>query len=369
MANPKSYEEVNLSCASHDYPIYIGVDLLSNVDLLKRHISSGKVLIVTNDLVAPLYLESVQKAFAPHLRDTVIIPDGEVYKNQTTLMMIYDALVNHGHHRDTTLVALGGGVVGDITGFAAATFQRGVRFLQLPTTLLAQVDASIGGKTAINHPKGKNMIGSFHQPQAVIISLNTLTTLPEREFRAGIGEIIKYALLVGGDFFNLVRKELAVGLSASSSQLPSMIAECCRIKAGFVQEDERDQGLRALLNLGHTFAHALEAITNYQRWLHGEAVGMGLYCAAKLSYQLGFLELSDLMLTDALLECAHLPRRIPKDIDRVGLKTLMLGDKKVANEKLRFVLMRSVGDCFLDDHVSLDDLDHLLLTAVEGDER
>ena len=359
---------MDVHAATHEYPIYIGSNLLSDGELLRRHVYAAQVLIVTNETIAPLYLARVQQAFSSMQCDVVLLADGEIYKNQKSLFTIYDALIKHHHHRDTTLVALGGGVIGDMTGFAAATYQRGVRFIQLPTTLLAQVDASIGGKTAINHPQGKNMIGSFHQPHAVIMDLNTLMTLPEREFRAGLAEVIKYSLLVGGDFLNNLRVILAEELThASRKQLGALIAQCCAIKARFVQEDEREAGQRALLNLGHTFAHALEAYTHYQRWLHGEAVAIGLYCAALLSNQLGHLDNGSLGIIDALLLAAKLPRRIPKEIDIQALYVLMFNDKKVINKMLRFVLMRAPGDCYIETEVPEDCLRQVLMNAVEGD--
>ena len=295
-----------------------------------------------------------------------MLADGEAHKNQHSLFAIYDALIKHRHNRDTTLVALGGGVIGDMTGFAAATYQRGVRFIQIPTTLLAQVDSSVGGKTAINHQQAKNMLGSFYQPHAVIMDLATLTTLPMREFSAGLGEVIKYGLLAGGDVLTHIQSILADGLKPTSTErLSELIEQCCRIKAEFVQEDERETGRRVLLNLGHTFAHALESYTDYQRWLHGEAVAIGLYCAALLSYQLGIFPLSDLTLVDSLLANAKLPSRIPKDIDLVDLHALMFNDKKIKNKTIRFVLMRGLGDCFLDDQVTDESLRRVLSSAVE----
>ncbi len=359
--------QLTIQLENHEYPIYIGTNLLSDAALLNRHIHAEQVLIVTNNTIAPLYLDRVQRAFASLQCNVLELADGEDYKNQHSLFAIYDALTNHHHNRDTTLVALGGGVVGDITGFAAATYQRGVRYIQLPTTLLAQVDASIGGKTAINHRQAKNMVGSFYQPQAVIMDLNTLTTLPEREFRAGLAEVIKYGVLAGGEFLNRLTATLASELTpASTNILADLIAQCCRIKAEFVQEDERETGRRVLLNLGHTFAHALEAYTHYQRWLHGEAVAIGLYCAALLSYQLGMIQSSTLAAIDRLLENAHLPRRIPQDIDLVALYALMFKDKKIRNKMLRFVLMRALGDCYLDSQVAARSIRRVLRCAVGG---
>ena len=368
MAKSDIYHKLGILCGTHEYPIYIGENLLSDTALLCRHIEASQVLIVTNETLAPLYLPRVQQAFSSRQCDVVVLPDGEYYKNEKNLFAIYDALIKYDHHRDTTLIALGGGVIGDIAGFAAATYQRGVGFIQLPTTLLAQVDASIGGKTAINHSLGKNMIGSFYQPQAVLIDLNTLETLPEREYRAGLAEVIKYGLLVGGELLNTLHSLLAKEWAAiSTQQLAALIAQCCYIKAEIVEDDERETGRRALLNLGHTFAHALEAYTHYQRWLHGEAVAIGLYCAALLSHQLGCLDKASLALVDTLLTIAKLPRRIPKEIDLLNLQALMLKDKKVKDKTMRFVLMRAPGDCYLEAGVTEKNLRQVLVEAVQGD--
>lgn len=368
MAKFEIYQQVTVSCIEHNYPIYIGINLLSDAEILRRHIKSLQVLIVTNSTIAPLYLSRVQQAFSMMQCEVVVIPDGEQHKNEKQLFAIYDALIKQHHHRDTTLVALGGGVVGDITGFAAATYQRGVNFIQLPTTLLAQVDASIGGKTAINHPFGKNMIGNFHQPQAVLIDLITLKTLPAREFRAGLAEVIKYGLLVGGEFLHRLNVMLANELApVDSQQFAELIAHCCEIKAGIVSQDEKESGCRALLNLGHTFAHALEACTHYQRWLHGEAVAIGLYCAALLSHQLGYITKTDLDFVDKLLANAKLPRRIPKDLDLLNLQAMMFNDKKVKNNTLRFILIKAFGDCYLENGVTKEDLRRVLKEATQGD--
>ncbi len=371
MANPDSYQQLIIKLPGHSYPVFIGFNCLSDVELLRRHVHGEQVLIVTNETVAPLYLDLVQRAFTTLQCDVVILADGEEHKNQHSLFAIYDTLIKQNHHRDTTLIALGGGVIGDITGFAAATYQRGVRFIQLPTTLLAQVDASVGGKTAINHLLAKNMIGSFYQPHAVIMDLDTLSTLPERELRAGFAEVIKYGLLAGGAFLQVLSKMLEQEhdlFSASSGTLADLVVRCCQIKVDYVQDDERETGVRALLNLGHTFAHALEACTHYQRWLHGEAVAIGLYCAALLSHQMGYLKQSNLELVDLLLLQAKLPRRIPHDIDLTVLHSLMYNDKKIQNNTLRFVLIRAPGDCYLDDTITNDCLRYALNHAVEGDE-
>jgi 3-dehydroquinate synthase len=368
MASHKIEHELDIVCSSHQYPILIGHGLLEDHQKLRAYVKGSQVMIVTNDTLAPLYLKSVQQAFSSLQCNTVVLPDGEPHKNLNSLSHIYDALIHHQHHRDTTLIALGGGVIGDITGFAAATYQRGVRFIQLPTTLLAQVDASVGGKTAVNHPLGKNMIGSFHQPDAVIMDLNTLETLPEREFNAGLAEVIKYALLMGGDCLLLLEQVLQVGFASKSSKaLADLIAHCCGIKAKFVEEDEREQGRRALLNLGHTFGHALESYTQYERWLHGEAVAMGLYCAALLSKQLGYLTQADLQRLDLMLKAAQLPSRIPKDIDLKQIQALMLKDKKVKNKQLHVVLIRAWGDCYIESTLSDAMILQALMGAVDGE--
>lgn len=368
MAKFELDQELIVRLPGHDYPILIGYHALEDEELLRRNVLSKQVLIVTNTTIAPLYLRYVQSAFADRQCDAVILEDGEAFKNQQSLFKIYDSLIAKQHHRDTTLIALGGGVIGDITGFAASTYQRGVRFIQIPTTLLAQVDASVGGKTAINHPKAKNMIGSFHQPHAVIIDLNSLHTLPSREFRAGLAEVIKYAVLVGGEFFDLVYSALEEGLDANhAKKLPAIIGKSCQIKAEIVEADERETGQRALLNLGHTFAHALEAYTHYNRWLHGEAVAIGIYCAALLSYQLGQIDEKELHLVDKMLMMAKLPCRIPADIDLNELRALMSQDKKIKDKSLRFILMRAVGNCYIENKVSEDSLLLSLQTAVEGD--
>lgn len=265
------------------------------------------------------------------------------------------------------MIALGGGVIGDITGFAASTYQRGVPFIQVPTSLLAQVDASVGGKTAINHPAGKNMIGSFYQPQAVIIDVSTLHSLADREFKAGLAEIIKYAILEGGDFLKDLHHQLKNGISKNSEELPHLIAQCCTIKARFVVSDEREHGVRALLNLGHTFGHALEAYTHYQRWLHGEAVAIGLYCAAFLSYEIGLIDYSIVELIEQMLEWSGLPHKIPKEIDLTQLTHLMSLDKKIKNGCLRFVVLRDFGDCYLDDKVTEHHVYKALVASVEGE--
>lgn len=367
MAKPEILKQLGVNLPGQHYPIIIGNSLLSDKSLWQRLVPSGKVMIVSNHTVAPLYLSLLQQAFGDYQCDSVILQDGEKYKNQESLFAIYDALIEKGHHRDTTLLALGGGVVGDITGFAAATYQRGVRYLQIPTTLLAQVDASVGGKTAINHPLGKNMIGSFYQPQAVVMDLTTLKSLPAREFNAGVAEVIKYAVLAGGDCLLKLKALLKTKHKSNPAQWAEMIAICCQIKADFVEEDERESGPRALLNLGHTIGHALEAYTHYQRWLHGEAVAIGLYCAALLSAEICNLPKESIDEIEQLLVHADLPRRIPVDVDLKQLHSLLFKDKKIKNNKLRFVLIKNMGDCYLEEQVDETCLSKVLKRAVEGE--
>lgn len=367
MAKFEGYTQIDVTLPGYQYPILICRKGVSDSSLLRRLVVSKQVLIVTNSTIAPFYLELIQSAFTGIQCDVVILADGEEFKNEQSLSAIYNSLIQNRHHRDTTVIALGGGVIGDIAGFAASTYQRGVPFIQIPTTLLAQIDASVGGKTAINHALGKNLIGSFYQPQAVLIDLDTLQTLPEREFRSGLAEMIKYALLSGGGFLEKLLSALKQGLTKKSPQLPDLIACCCEIKARFVENDEREAGQRALLNLGHTFAHALETYTNYQQWLHGEAVAIGLYCAAVLSQNMGLLDSKDVTLVEQMLKYAHLPHKIPKSIDLSQLRDLMSLDKKVKNNCLRFVVIKKPGECYLDDKVTEHCLHNTLITAVEGD--
>jgi 3-dehydroquinate synthase len=355
--------EVWVSVPTRSYPIIIGDNLLSDKKRISQYVIGHQAMIVSNKTVAPLYLSQLQQSLIDKQCDVVLLDDGEQYKNQQSLTYLLDNLLAKNHHRDTTLIALGGGVIGDLTGFAASIYRRGVNFLQIPTTLLAQVDASVGGKTAINHPLGKNMIGSFYQPCAVISDSATLTTLPMREFNAGFAEIIKYALLCGGNFLLQVQKMLQTN-AINPSNLKSIINQCCQIKARFVKQDEQEKGVRVLLNLGHTIAHALEAYTHYKRWLHGEAVSIGLYCAALLSYQVYGLDKQSLELIDRLLMWAKLPRRIPNDIDLKQLQELMSHDKKNKNNTLCFIIIKKLGTCYLEEQISNAHIQTMLQSAV-----
>ncbi|MBA2648131.1 MAG: 3-dehydroquinate synthase [Legionella sp.] len=363
MAKFELCAQIDVPLPEHQYPILICRRGLADTHLLRSYVQSNKVCIVTNETIAPLYLAQVQKQVSSIHCDVVILEDGEKFKNNDSLYAVYDTLLKNKHHRDTTIIALGGGVIGDLAGFAASTYQRGVKLIQIPTTLLAQIDASVGGKTAINHALGKNMIGSFYQPQMVMIDLETLNTLPTREFQSGLAEMIKYGLLVGGGFLAMLTQSLKAGLTVSNPELASLIGQCCKIKADFVVHDEREEGRRALLNLGHTVAHALETYTNYTQWLHGEAVAIGLYCAALLSVKLDLLEVKWLELLKEMLVQANLPYKIPATIDLKKLLDIMKLDKKIKNNCIRFVVIKNPGDCYLEDTVPMSHLQNVLSCA------
>jgi 3-dehydroquinate synthase len=336
-------ETLKVDLGDRSYPIYIGVEILSNPEFFKSHIRSKKVMIVSNTTVAPLYESGLRAALADFEVDSVILPDGEQYKNWETLNLIFDALLEKRHSRNTTLIALGGGVVGDMTGFAAASYQRGVDFIQVPTTLLSQVDSSVGGKTAINHPLGKNMIGAFYQPKAVVIDVKSLSTLPEREVSAGLAEVIKYGLIRDPDFFAWLEASVCDLRALDKDALSYAIKTSCACKAGVVEEDETEGGVRAILNLGHTFGHAIENYAGYGNWLHGEAVGAGLAMAARMSSILGDVSNDDLERILALLENSGLPTSGPKEMSRTDYLSLMSVDKKVLDGSLRLVLLKSLG--------------------------
>ena len=346
---------LTISLSSRSYPIYIGANLLHDKTLLQKHLRSQQVLIVSNPTVADRYLAAVQKALTDYQCDIVLLPDGEKYKSIETLQEIFTTLLSHRHRRQTTLLALGGGVIGDMTGFAAACYQRGVDFIQLPTTLLAQVDSSIGGKTAVNHKLGKNMIGAFHQPRAVIADIATLATLPEREFCAGLAEIIKAALIKDKVFFEWLELHIDDLLTKKTDILIEAVAQSCAIKAAIVECDETEQtGERALLNLGHTFGHAIETCLNYESHLHGEAVAMGLILAAKLSQQCGFISREDVVRIQRLLERAHLPTQVPNSLRIDDLLIAMQRDKKIINKQLAFIVLKAIGEATLITTIPLE---------------
>lgn len=339
---------VNVELKERRYPIHIGVGLLS--DESRYPLKSGdKVMIVTNPTVAQHYLAQVTETLEKIgcLVESVLLPDGEKYKTLDSLNLIFTALLKANHGRDTTIIALGGGVIGDVAGYAAASYQRGVRFIQIPTTLLAQVDSSVGGKTAVNHELGKNMIGAFYQPCAVIIDTLTLSTLPKREVNAGLAEVIKYGIILDAEFFLWLEQHIDQLVALAPEALQKCIARCCQIKADVVARDETEKGDRALLNLGHTFGHAIETHLGYGNWLHGEAVAAGMLMAAVLSEQLGDLSLEDVARIEKLLARANLPTVSPDSMQAEDYLPHMMRDKKVLAGKLRLVLLKKLGQAYV----------------------
>ncbi|HHB91675.1 MAG TPA: 3-dehydroquinate synthase, partial [Thioploca sp.] len=314
---------LQVDLGTRSYPIYIGQNLLKQTNLITPHIQSKQVLIVSNETVAPLYLNKIINTLDDFEVKTVILPDGEQYKNLIVLNQIFDTLLRQHFNRQATLIALGGGVVGDMTGFAAACYQRGIDFVQIPTTLLAQVDSSVGGKTGVNHSLGKNMIGAFHQPKSVLIDTETLKTLDNRQLSAGLAEVIKYGLINDLEFFEWLENNMSALLKQDSQALSFAIARSCQNKANIVAEDEKESGKRALLNLGHTFGHAIETGIGYGEYLHGEAVAIGIKLAAQFSAHLGWLDDSTVSRVINLLEKANLPVAIPKELTGSQMLELM----------------------------------------------
>lgn len=339
-------QELKIDLGARSYPIYIGDGLLSRSDLFGRHLGSGALAIVTNTTVAPLYLETLKQALPARRVLDVVLPDGEQFKTLATVERVLDALAMARFNRDSAVLALGGGVVGDMAGFAASCYQRGIAFLQVPTTLLAQVDSSVGGKTGVNHPAGKNLIGAFHQPVCVIADTATLSTLPERELRAGIAEVIKHGMLGDAQFFAWIESNIERLLARDREALAFAIRRSCEIKAGIVGIDERESGPRALLNLGHTFGHAIEAATAYSGWLHGEAVGAGLVMASDLSQRLGWIDQSELRRVRVLLQKAGLARSAPQIGAKRALEFMGM-DKKVRDDRIHLVLLKPLGAAVL----------------------
>jgi 3-dehydroquinate synthase len=344
-------KQLMVTTPSAHYPIYIGNNLLLQSTLFLPHIQGQQVLVVTNATVAPLYLTALLSAVADKKVNQLILPDGEQYKTLTDLTRIFDALITQQHRRTTTLIALGGGVIGDMTGFAAACYQRGVNFIQVPTTLLAQVDSSIGGKTAVNHAAAKNMIGAFHQPQAVIIDTNTLQSLPPREFAAGLAEVIKHALIKDAKFFAWLQQKMPQILARDTDVLAEMIYQSCHIKATIVAADEKETGERMLLNFGHTFGHAIEAVLGFGTWLHGEAVAVGMVLACQLSEQQGLIDSTITQQVIQLLSQAGLPTALPADFSLATMRQEMLHDKKAADKGLRFILLERIGSASIVENV------------------
>jgi len=343
---------LHVALGERSYPILIGRDLLAEPEWLGPQVRGGQALIISNTTVAPLYMARVRAALDARVAvSELILPDGEEFKTLDTLARIFDCALAEGHRRSTTFIALGGGVVGDMAGFAAACYQRGVDFIQLPTTLLAQVDSSVGGKTAVNHPLGKNMIGAFYQPRAVLIDTQVLHSLPAREFAAGLAEVIKYGLIRDAGFYQWLHDDLDRLLAREESVLAEAIERSCSLKAAVVAEDEREAGMRALLNFGHTFGHAIETAEGYGQWLHGEAVAAGMVLAARLSEQRGWLAPQDVESLVLLLERCGLPTQPPPGLSAARFIELMARDKKVIDGQLRLILLRAIGEAVVADAV------------------
>ena len=342
--------------ADGEYAIYIGSGLLGDKQFFNNQIVGTQVCVVTNTQVADLYLDKLVANFTEQRCDVITLADGEVHKTFDSFLQIIDLLCEKKHHRDTTLIALGGGVIGDMTGFAAACYHRGVAFVQVPTTLLAQVDASIGGKTAVNHPQGKNLVGAFYQPRAVVIDLDTLATLPEREYKSGFAEIIKATLIKDADFFAWLEQHCDELLQQDRVYLEEAIYRACQIKQAVVINDEKEKGERALLNFGHTFGHAIEQCLGYGEWLHGEAVALGMLMAARLSQTRDYLSDADVKRIHNLLLRIGYEDCLPKTLTAGEIIDAMTHDKKVYKDRLNLILLDSIGSATIKDDVSRDEL-------------
>ena len=353
---PVLTEELQVSLGDRSYPIFIGPGLLDTPDILLPYLPQARVALVTNETLWPMFGKALASGLESRLIRVlpIVLPDGEAHKDWNALNQIFDALLQHACDRKTTLIALGGGVIGDITGFAAATYQRGVPFIQIPTTLLAQVDSSVGGKTAINHPRGKNMIGAFYQPQLVLADTNSLKTLPDREFRSGLAEVIKYGLILDTPFFSWLETNIDALLARDAAAMMVAIKRSCELKAKVVALDEREtakDGGRALLNLGHTFGHAIETALGYGTWLHGEAVACGMVLAAKLSAERGHLKNDDVIRVISLVERAKLPTGIPGITPGVMLEH-MSRDKKNEAGTIKLILLNAIGEAYADSSLT-----------------
>lgn len=351
---------LKLNLSEKSYPIYIGQGLLSQGELLTKHISGKQVMIVTNTTVAPLYLEKVKSLLGDYQVSEVVLPDGEEHKTLDTVNLIFSALLEGRFDRSCTLIALGGGVVGDMTGFAAASYQRGVSFIQIPTTLLSQVDSSVGGKTGVNHVLGKNMIGAFYQPKCVVIDVDTLDTLEDREYSAGMAEIIKYGLLGNIDFLHYLQNNIDGLMSRDKSMIIESVYRSCEDKADIVAQDELEAGKRALLNLGHTFGHAIENTLGYGNYLHGEAISVGMLMAAKLSQLEDQLSANEVGEIQHLLEKSNLPISISGKITASDFMAAMSVDKKVIDGNIRLILLKKLGDAFICDDYQSQLLDQVI---------
>lgn len=351
---------LNVSLAERSYQIYIGEDLLKQPELLQKHIKRKEVLIVTNETIAPLYLGQVQSLLEGYQCDVVVLPDGEEFKTLEVMNRVFDKLLSARFSRQVTLVALGGGVIGDMTGFAAACYQRGVPFIQIPTTLLSQVDSSVGGKTAVNHALGKNMIGAFYQPQCVIADTATLNTLEDRQLASGIAEVIKYGLINDYAFFEWLEQNIEALKQRDPAALAYAIERSCQDKADIVAKDETEQGVRALLNLGHTFGHAIETGMGYGNWLHGEAIATGMLMAADLSARMGWMSEAEVERVRTLLIRAELPVDGPAEMTPEQFMDLMAVDKKVQDGVIRLILLKGIGQAVMSDDYQPDKLQQTL---------
>ncbi len=354
--------ELQVDLGKRSYPIFIGPGLLDKSDYLLPYIRGRQVAIVTDQIVSPLYLERVERLLEGYDVVSEVLPAGESWKSLATVERIFDTLLQAKFTRKATLVALGGGVVGDMTGFAAACYQRGIDFIQIPTTLLSQVDSSVGGKTGVNHPLGKNMIGAFHQPNVVIIDIETLNTLPDRELSAGLAEVIKYGLIKDKPFYHWLQEHMDDLLARKSDKLACAILRSCENKARVVAVDECESGVRAILNLGHTFGHAIETCMGYGEWLHGEAVSVGMVMAADLSVRLGMITQEEADGIHALLLKAGLPVHPPEGMTPEQFMEVMAVDKKVLDGKLRLVLLKQIGEAIVSDSLDHERLAHCLST-------
>ncbi len=358
-------ESLHIDLGSRSYPILIGTDLLSDATLLKKHVTD-KVMIVSNETVAPLYLRKVIDALGNTPNEHIVLPDGESYKNLDTINDIFEGLLENGFDRGCTLIALGGGVIGDMTGFAAASYQRGVNFIQIPTTLLAQVDSSVGGKTGVNHKLGKNMIGAFHQPVAVIADMSTLDTLPERELIAGLAEVIKYGFIVDEAFFSWLENAMPALLKRDPAAIAYAVKRSCEIKAEIVAADEHERGQRALLNFGHTFGHAIEAANGYGNWLHGEAIGAGMAVALDMSKRSKLISTDTVSRGLALIQAVGLPIEPPASMSKELFLKFMQRDKKVSEGQLRLILLNAIGSAFVSSDFKEQDLHDTLENCTQN---
>lgn len=354
---------LTVELGERSYPIHIEANILKAGKVLEPYLKSNKAVIVTNEVIKPLLMGTILGALPENCEvETIVLPDGEEYKTLQSFEKVVTRLLEIHAARDTTLIALGGGVVGDLTGFVAASFQRGMPFIQIPTTLLSQVDSSVGGKTAVNHPLGKNMIGAFYQPKAVFIDTNSLKTLPVREFSAGMAEVIKYGIIYDNTFFHWLEENVEGMLAYDPMHLKQAIYRCCQIKAEIVEQDEKESGIRALLNLGHTFGHAIEAEQGYGNWLHGEAVSAGIVLACLVSEQKGWMTASELRRVTALLKAFNLPVTVPENMGLEEFVAHMRHDKKVKEGKIRFVLPQGIGQATVTDEVT----DEQISNAIES---